>query len=170
VCVGSGKQRIKEKITVHVREGVYTGISIRHPGLGDMGAPGAPPGDLFIVIEVKPHRVFKRDGAETYVTVPVPYPVMVLGGEVSIPTVHGEHSMMVSAGTESGAVVVRRGDGIANVRNPRQRGDHHVRLVVDVPRSLNEQQEEAVRGLADVLEVGVGEKGFWKELFHKFTG
>ena len=56
------------------------------------------------------------------------------------------------------------------MRHPQQRGDHHVRVVVDVPTTLSDEQEEAVRRLADVLEVGVGEKGFWKGLFEKITG
>jgi molecular chaperone DnaJ len=119
---------------------------------------------------VQPHELFKRDAEDTLVTVPVPFPVMALGGEITVPTVHGEEPLQVKRGTESGHVVTMRGKGIERLRARGTRGDHHVRLVVDVPTKLTEEQEDLLRKLADVLEVGVREKGFWQELFDKITG
>lgn len=164
-CSGSGRKRETERILVKVPAGCYGGLQIRHPGKGEVGDPGGPPGDLYVTLDVAPHEVFKRDQAETYVTVPVPFPIMALGGKINVPTIHGEEEMMVKAGTESGHVIVLRGKGAERLRARGSRGDHHVRLVVDVPTKLTEQQEDLLRKLAETLEVGVREKGFWQKLF-----
>lgn len=164
-CNGSGRQRETEQITVKVPAGCYGGLQIRHPGKGEVGDPGAPAGDLYVTLDVRPHELFKRDGSDTYVTVPVPFPVMALGGEISVPTIHGEEPLEVKRGTESGHVALLRGKGMERLRARGTRGDHHVRLVVDVPDKLSEEQEELLRKLAETLEVGVREKGFWQRLF-----
>ena len=157
------------EIEIRVPAGSYAGLQIRHPGRGEIGDPGAPAGDLFVTLNVEGHEVFKRDGAEVYVTVPVPYPLMCLGGEIKIPTVHGEESFDVPRATESGKVFLLRGKGIARLRSPSSNGDQHLRLVVDVPSRPSEEEEELLRKLADVQDVGVREKGFWQGLFQKLT-
>lgn len=164
-CGGSGRERQNETIQVKVPAGSYSGLQIRHPGKGEVGDPGGTPGDLYVTLDVQPHEVFKRDGPDTYVTVPVPFPVMALGGSINVPTVHGEEELEVKAGTESGHVVTLRGKGVNRLRNRGSKGDHHVRLVVDVPTKLTDEQEELLRKLAETLEVGVREKGFWQRLF-----
>lgn len=164
-CQGSGRERQSETITVKIPAGSYSGLQIRHPGRGEVGDPGAPNGDLYVTLDVAAHEVFKRDGADTYATVPVPFPVMALGGDIHVPTVHGEEELTVKKGTESGHVVTLRGKGLARLRARGTKGDHHVRLVVDVPDTLSDEQEELLRKLAETLEVGVREKNFWQKLF-----
>lgn len=164
-CKGTGRERQTEQITVKIPAGSYSGLQIRHTGRGEVGDPGAPAGDLYVTLDVQPHEVFKRDGADTYATVPVPFPVMALGGTINVPTVHGEEELEVKHGTESGHVVTLRGKGVDRLRARGTRGDHHVRLVVDVPKKLSDEQEQLIRKLAETLEVGVGEKGFWQRLF-----
>ncbi len=164
-CSGTGRERITETIRVKIPAGSYTGLQIRHPGKGEVGDPGAPNGDLYVTLEVMPHELFKRDGADIYVTVPVPFPVMALGGEITVPTVHGEESLQVERGTPSGHVVTLKGKGVARLRARGTRGDHHVRLVADVPKELTDEQENLLRKFAETLEVGVREKGFWQRLF-----
>lgn len=162
-CGGSGQQRQTDTITVTVPAGVDTGMRLRLSGRGEVGDPGAPPGDLYVTIEVRPHEVFKRDGNETYCEIPVPYPLMVLGGEITVPTVHGEEGLKIPVGTESGKVFRLRGKGIDGLgQGP---GDHHVQVVVDVPRSVSAEEEELLRRLAELRGTGVQEKGFWKKLF-----
>jgi len=168
-CDGSGRVADTAEIDIRVPAGSYSGLQIRHPGRGEVGDPGGPHGDLFVTLSVESHEVFKRDGAAVYVTVPVPYPVMCLGGEITIPTVHGEESFDVPRATESGRVFVLRGKGIARLRAAGTQGDHHLRLVVDVPTRPSEEEEELLRKLADVQDVGVREKGFWQGLFQKLT-
>lgn len=169
-CGGSGKQRETSEMEISVPPGCYPGLKIRHPGKGEAGDPGAPPGDLYITIDVEPHEIFKRQDDDIYVSVPVPYPVMCLGGEITVPTVHGEESLMVKRGTASGFEVTMRNKGVPHVRNRNRRGDHHVRLVVDVPTKLSEEEEELLRKLAEHHDVGVQEKGFWQSIIGKITG
>jgi len=166
-CRGSGRVRTTNEVEVRVPAGSYSGLQIRHPGKGEIGDPGAPRGDLYITLDVAPHELFKRDGADVYVTVQVPFPVMALGGEITVPTVHGEETLQVARGTPSGHVVTLRGKGVDHLRARGVRGDHHVRLVVDVPADLSEEEEDLIRQLAERRQVGVQEKGFWKGLFGK---
>ena len=164
-CGGSGRTRRTDKMEIRVTAGSYNGLQIRHTGRGEGGDPGAPPGDLYVTLQIEAHEVFKRDGADVYVTVPVPYPVMCLGGEIIIPTVHGEETMKVESGTDSGSVVIMRGKGVDQLRRRGSRGDHHIRLVVDAPTKLSEEQEEILRKLAILEDAGVHKKGFWSRLF-----
>ncbi len=164
-CSGSGRVRETETIQVRIPAGSYSGLQIRHPGRGEVGDPGAPTGDLYVTLDVEQHEVFKRDGADTYVSVPVPFPIMALGGKINVPTVHGEEEFEVPRGTESGHIEVMRGKGLARLRARGTQGNHHVRLVVDVPKKLSDDQEDLLRQLAETLEVGVAEKGFWQKLF-----
>jgi len=169
-CRGTGKQRETSELEINVPAGCYPGLKIRHPGKGEAGDPGAPSGDLYVTLDVEPHELFRRQDDDVYVTVPVPYPVMCLGGEIAVPTVHGEETITVKRGTPSGHEVLMRNKGVPDVRNPNRRGNHHVRLNVDVPTKLSEEEEELLRKLAEHHDVGVQEKGFWHNFLGKITG
>lgn len=164
-CRGTGRQRSSEKLSVTIPAGVDTGMQLRLVGKGEVGDPGAPPGNLFVTIQVEPHEVFKRDGPHTYVSIPVPYPVMVLGGEITVPTIDGEESLHVPGGSESGKVFTLNRKGIPRVNGRGPRGDHHVQVVVDVPKEVTEEEKELLRKLAELHDTQVQEKGFWKWLF-----
>lgn len=155
---------------IRIPAGSYSSLQIRHPGAGEAGDPDGEPGDLYVTLEVEAHDVFKRDGADVFVTVSVPYEVMCLGGPISVPTVYGEETIDLARATPNNHVVVLRGRGLEMLRARGQKGDQHVRLVVDVPTALTEQQEELVRKLAELRGQGVHGKGFWQNLFEKFTG
>ncbi len=164
-CGGLGRQRQSEPIKITVPAGVDTGIQLRLVGKGEVGDPGAPPGNLYITIHVEPHSLFRRDGLDTYCSIPVPFPTMALGGEIRVPTIHGEETLSVPRGTESGKVFHLREKGIQAIHGRGQPGDHHVQLVVDVPQELSEEQEGLIRQLAGLQGSDVREKGFWKKLF-----
>lgn len=164
-CNGSGRQRESDEAKISVPAGIESGTRIRYTGKGEAGDPGAPPGDLYIVIEVEPHEVFKRDGQETFVQVPVPYTTMVLGGEIHVPTVHGEEPLKIPKGTPSGKVFDLTGKGLDDPHGRRTRGTHHVMTVVDVPKKLDKEHEELLRGLAELDGQKVSHKGFWDRLF-----
>ncbi|MEN0062855.1 MAG: molecular chaperone DnaJ [Myxococcota bacterium] len=171
-CGGSGKVREVSEMEIRVPPGAYRGLQIRHPEAGEAGDPGAPPGDLYVTLDVEPHPLFKRDGADVYVTVPVPYTVMALGGDIMVPVVHGngEEELHVKRGTESGHVVVMRGKGVDLIRRRGAKGDQHVRLVVEVPKDLSDEEEELLRKLAEMRGHGVQQQGFWKNLIDRITG
>ncbi|MEQ1567439.1 MAG: molecular chaperone DnaJ [Myxococcota bacterium] len=169
-CSGNGRVRETKEMEVRIPAGSYSGLQIKHTGAGEAGEPGGESGDLYVTLEVLPHDVFKRDGADVYVTVPVPYEVMCLGGAISVPTVYGEQTVDLPRGTANGHVVVLGGKGLEMIRTRGRKGDQHVRLVVEVPTKLSEEQEEIIRKLADLRGTGVHGKGFWQNLFEKFTG
>jgi molecular chaperone DnaJ len=164
-CRGTGRQRASETLQVTIPAGVDTGMQLRLVGKGEVGDPGAPAGNLFVTIQVTPHEVFKRDGPHTYVSLPVPYPVMVLGGEITVPTIDGEETLNVPKGTSSGKVFTLNRRGVPRVNGRGPRGDHHVQVVVDVPTSVTEEESELLRQLAELHDTQIQEKGFWKWLF-----
>ena len=164
-CSGSGLQREQGEIKATIPAGIDSGTRIRYTGKGEAGDAGAPPGDLYVVIEVEPHEMFKREGQETWVQMPVPYPTMVLGGEIIVPSVHGEETLKIPAGTPSGKVFELRGKGLDDPRGHRGRGTHHVLCVVDVPKQVDGEQEELIRSLAKLHGDAVKEKGWWDKLF-----
>lgn len=164
-CNGSGRLRKADEAKIRIPPGIESGTRIRYVGKGDAGDPGAPAGDLYVVIDVQPHEVFKRDGRETWCSVHVPYAKMVLGGDLTVPTVHGAEKLTVPAGTESGKVIVLRGKGLDDPRGHRARGDHHVQLLVGVPKTISAEEEKLLRKLAELQGEEVAEKGLWSKLF-----
>lgn len=164
-CSGTGKVRENDDITVKVPAGIEPGMQIRYVGKGEAGDPGAPPGNLFVTIDIMPHELFKREGGETYCHLTVPYPIMALGGEITVPTVHGEEPLAIPAGSESGKVFVLRGKGLEQVRRRGPRGNHHVQVVVQVPTTVSPEEEALLRQLAVIQGSEIAEKGLWKKLF-----
>ena len=174
VCSGSGRTRIAEKLKVTVPAGVDDGMQMRLQGKGDVGDPGAPPGDLYVTIRVQDHSVFSRDGTNVLVTVPMYYAVACLGGEVKIPTIDGETPLAVPPSTPSGKVFTLRGKGIASL-NGRGRGDQLVQMVVEVPRDMSPRETELVKELATIHGARVPEKDRSvlddvKDFFGRITG
>jgi len=170
-CRGTGRVRQNSEIQLKIPAGAYPGLQLRLTGRGEVGDPGAPAGDLYVTIDVEAHEVFKRDGADIYVTVPVPYPVLCLGGEIDVPTVHGVERLAIAPSTSDGHVSLLSGRGVDHLRMRGTRGDQHVRLMVDVPKSISEEEAQLLRKLAELrsVQTGEGEKGFWQVLLDKFT-
>lgn len=168
-CKGSGRIRKPESVAVTIPAGVDNGMQLRLVGKGEIGDPGAPPGDLFVTIEVAAHEMFRREGPDTFVALPVPYWLMCLGGEINVPTVHGDEKLTVPAGCESGKVFTLRDKGIERVNSRGVRGSHHVQLVVDVPKRVSAEEEKLLQELAKLHGQEVEGTGFWKGLFAKLT-
>ncbi len=164
-CKGTGMERSTEKLTITIPAGAYTGLQLRLLGKGEAGSPGAPAGNLFVTLLVQEHELFKRDGFETLCSIDVPYAVMVLGGDITVPTVHGEESLTVPQGTRSGKVFTMRNKGVSHPQRKGVVGDHHVQLVVHVPESVGGDEEETIRRLAEIQGTEIADRGFWKKLF-----
>ena len=164
-CSGSGRTREKDQMKVKVPAGIESGIRIRYVGRGGAGDPGGPSGDLYVVIDVQPHDVFRREGQDTICQVHVPYAKMVLGGSIKIPTVRGDESLDLPPGTESGKVFTLRGKGLDDPRGHRPRGNHHIQTVVAVPKNVSPEEEALLRKMAEVQGDTVAEKGWWQKMF-----
>jgi len=146
-CHGEGRVeklgRVKLKIPVGIREG----SRLRSSHNGEAGIRGGPPGDLYVVIHIKEHKIFQRDGDNLYCEVPIPFSLAALGGEVDVPTLEGKAHLKVPPGTQSGQMFKLRGKGIANM-NRRDRGDLLTRLIVEVPSRLNAEQRHKLEEFA----------------------
>jgi molecular chaperone DnaJ len=171
-CDGKGRIREGQSLKVDVPKGIYSGLRLRLTGKGDEGEPGALPGDLYVVLDVKEHDFFKRDGDDIYCTVPISYPKACLGASVMVPTVHnleGE-SLEIPRGTPSGKVLTLRGKGAPSLGGRRGNGDQHIQVVVSVPTRLSQEEDELIRRLAEMQDEKVkgNEKGFLRDFWDRF--
>jgi molecular chaperone DnaJ len=135
--------RVKLKIPAGIREGTR----LRSLGNGEAGISGGPPGDLYVVIHIKEHKIFQREGDDLYCEVPIPFSTAALGGEIDVPTLEGKAHLKVPAGTQSGQMFKLRGKGIVNV-NGRGNGDLFARLIVEVPSRLDAEQRHKLEEFA----------------------
>ncbi len=143
-CGGSGRVKRKRTATVKVPAGIDNGQTIVMNGQGEPGANGGPNGDLYIVITVRPHKLFRRDGTNLYLDMPISFPTAALGGEIDIPTLKGTVKYNVPEGTQNGAEFRLRGKGVPQVRSSYV-GDLIVRVRVEVPTRLSDKQKELLR-------------------------
>ncbi len=170
-CHGRGRVRKTRTLAVKVPAGVDDGDRIRLSGEGEAGRNGGPPGDLYVEIRVKPHRIFERDGSNLSCEVPVSFATATLGGDVELPTLDGTVSLKVPAGTQSGKVFRLRGKGVVTVRDPRQ-GDLFAQVAVETPVNLTAEQKEMLEQFEGSLQAG-GEKhspraGGWLDTVKRF--
>ncbi len=149
-CRGAGKIRGEKNLEVKIPAGVDTGDRIRLNGEGEPGERNAPPGDLYVQIQVKPHEMFEREGADLYCTVPVSIVTATLGGELDVPTLTGKAALKIPEATQSGKVFRLRGLGVKPVRGGGI-GDLLCTVEVETPVHLNKQQKELLRQFGESL-------------------
>jgi len=150
-CGGSGQLRQRKTIKVSVPAGIDNGQIISLRGQGNAGRNGGPAGDLQIVVTVRPHQLFRREGTDVYCDAPITFTQAVLGGEMEIPTIDGKVKYDIPEGTQAGTTFRLRGKGIPNV-NGRGRGDQYVTVYIETPRNLNREQKEALRKFSETLK------------------
>jgi len=145
VCQGAGQVRRERALNVNVPPGVETGTRIRLAGEGEPGQGGGPPGDLYIFVDVGPHGLFERDGANLYCRIPVPMTTAALGGEIEAPTIDGGRvKLKIPEGAQTGKKFRVRSKGMAMLRR-QARGDLFVELQVETPVRLNARQKELLK-------------------------
>lgn len=148
-CNGKGRVRNSRKIKISVPAGIDDGQTISLRGEGEPGLRGGPSGDLFITIRVKPHPLFQRQGNDVICEIPITFVQAALGAELEVPTLEGKVKYMVPEGTQTGTVFRLKAKGIPFIRG-NGRGDQYVKVVVEVPRKLNEKQKEILREFAEL--------------------
>ncbi len=149
-CRGQKRVRVTRKMAVSIPAGVDDGMRIRLAGEGEPGERGGPPGSLFVVLRVQPHKVFQRQDNDILLELPVNIVQAALGAEVEVPTIDGPSKLTIPAGTQHGAVFRLRGKGVPILRSSR-RGDQLVSVRVVVPEKLNEKQRKALKDLGESL-------------------
>jgi molecular chaperone DnaJ len=152
-CHGRGRVRKNRTLSVKVPAGVDDGDRIRLSGEGEAGRNGGPPGDLYVEIRINPHKIFMRDGADLSCEVPISFSTAALGGDVELPTLEGNVSLKVPAGTQSGKVFRLRGKGVTTVRDPRT-GDLFARVAVETPVNLTNEQRELLNKFDETVQAG----------------
>jgi len=150
-CKGEGKIRRYRDISIKVPSGVDTGTRLRLSGEGEPGPYGGPPGDLYVVINILPHKIFKRDGMDIYLTLPISFPQAALGDELEVPTLSGDkRKIKIHPGTQSGEIFRLKGLGLPKL-NSRAKGDQFVVISIEVPKSLTLRQKELLEEFAKTL-------------------
>lgn len=150
-CRGEGRVEEYKTLSVKVPPGVDTGDRIRLSGEGEAGTMGGPTGDLYVVINVREHDIFQRDGKHLYCEVPISFTDAALGGELEVPTLDGRVKLKIPEGTETGKQFRLRGKGVAPVRGGGA-GDLMCRVAVETPVNLSRRQRELLEEFRSTLE------------------
>ncbi len=140
VCRGAGRRQRASKITLRIPAGVDTGSRLRSSGNGEAGTRGGPSGDLYVVLHVKAHEIFQRDGDDLLCEVPVTFVQAALGAEIETPTLNGAATIKIPPGTQPGTMFRLKGKGVKNIQGYGH-GDLHVRIAVEVPAHLTAAQK-----------------------------
>jgi len=149
-CKGSGVSRVKKKLSVNIPAGIDDGQRVILRGQGNHGTNGGSAGDLYVEVNVKPHKLFVRQGDNIHYDMPISFTEAALGAKLTVPTLEGESEFSIPEGTQSGSVFSLRGKGIPNV-NGRGRGDIYVTVVVEVPKSLSSKQKDILKKFDETL-------------------
>ncbi len=157
-CRGAGRVEREKQMEVKIPAGVETGSRLRLAGEGEAGTQGGPAGDLYVVIHVKEHELFERQGNNLYAAVPVTFAQAALGAEVSVATLEGQQTLKVPAGTQTGTVFRLKGNGMPALGG-RGRGDLFVSVTVITPTTLTREQRRLLEQLAEIEEKDIDEKG-----------
>ncbi len=170
-CRGTERQPKKRTITVKVPAGIADGQVIRVGGEGEPGSDGGPRGDLHVVVRVRPHDLFMRDGDNLVLDMPISFTQASLGGQVEVPTLDQRAELAIPRGTQHGQVFRMRGEGMPSLRNGRK-GDLLVRVNVEIPKKLTEKQEQLLREFAETEDKDVmpRSKGFWDKIKDVLSG
>lgn len=170
-CHGQGQVKKQRKIHVRIPAGVDDGAQLRMTGEGEGGLRGGPEGDLYIIIRVKSHDFFEREGDDIYCEVPLTFTQAALGDEIEIPTLSEKVRLKIPAGTQTGTYFRLKGKGVPRLRGVGQ-GDQHVKVVVVTPSKLNDEQKDLLRQVAslDGEHTHEQEQSFFDRVKRAFRG
>jgi molecular chaperone DnaJ len=143
-CAGEGRVRIERLLSVKIPPGIDDGMQLRLTGEGSAGHHGGPGGDLYVLVRIREHDLFSRNGADIYCDLPVTFPQLVFGTEVEVPVLKGVAALKIPPGSQPQQVLRIRGRGMPRLRE-RGHGDACYRLVLEVPSRLNAKQREALQ-------------------------
>jgi molecular chaperone DnaJ len=151
-CRGETRVIKEHKLNVKVPPGVENGTRIRYSGEGDAGRSGAPKGDLYVVLAIRPHEFFEREGHNLHCVIPISFPQATLGAEIEIAAIDGPVTLKIPEGTQSGRELRVRGRGVP-ILNGKGNGDLIVKVMVEIPRKLTRAQRELVSELAESMAI-----------------
>ena len=147
-CRGTGYVKVTKKLEVNIPAGIDEGRVVALRGQGSDGRNGGPAGDLNIIVSVRPHAIFEREGYDIYCEVPITYAEASLGAEIEIPTLEGKQKYTIPEGTQTGTTFTLKQKGVQYV-NSKNRGNLNFTVVVEVPKNLSETQKDLLRKFAE---------------------
>ncbi|MHC1605460.1 MAG: molecular chaperone DnaJ [Candidatus Methanofastidiosia archaeon] len=163
-CRGNGSVMGKKKIKLKIPAGIEDNSHLRIRGEGEPSPNNGPPGDLFVVVHIKPDSKFYRDGTELHYEQQISFPQAALGDEIMVETIDGKVKMTIPPGTQHGNVFRLRGKGMPDARSGR-RGNEHVKINVQIPEKLTDEQKKLIRKLGKSFGLDISEKkGFFKNI------
>ncbi|OYD07653.1 molecular chaperone DnaJ [Paludifilum halophilum] len=170
-CGGTGSVKKRRKIHIKIPSGIDEGKQLRVSGEGEPGSNGGPPGDLFILVQIKPHEFFRRHGDDIVCELPITFVQAALGDEVVVPTLDGRAKIKVPAGTQTGAEFRLRGKGVPRLYG-RGQGDQRVKVKVITPTRLTEEQKKVMREFGRISGDYISEQhsSFFDKMKKAFTG
>jgi molecular chaperone DnaJ len=142
-CRGEARVRAERLLSIKIPPGIDDGMQLRLTGEGAGGLNGGPPGDLYVLVRLREHAMFARNGGDLYCDLPVSFPQLALGGELEVPVLGGSATLKVPPGSQPGQILKLRGKGMPQLRE-RGHGDACYRLLLEVPHKLNARQREAL--------------------------
>ena len=146
-CRGQGRAPKDHEITLTIPAGVDSGTRLRISGSGDAGAKAGPYGDLYVMVNIRSHEVFDRDGYHIGSKAKATYPQLVLGDTITVPTIHGDASLKIPAGTTSGHVFSLKGKGVPVINQPGRHGDHYIQVDIDIPKHPSKDEKQLLEQL-----------------------
>jgi len=169
-CNGRGKVKVERKVLVRVPPGVDTGTQLRIKGEGESGEYGGPPGDLFVVIHVKEHDFFVRDGNDLKCQITVSFVQAALGAELSIPVLgdNKERRITIRQGTQPAEIIRLKGEGMPSLSRGREYGDLFVQVMVKIPTRLSQRQRDLLLEFSELEKEKIGAKT--RDLWDKIRG
>lgn len=146
-CRGKGLKREDKEVEVTIPAGVYDGATMRLAGIGDAGTNGGPPGDIYLHINVAPHKNFSRehDGVDVFSQINIGFADASLGIELEVPTLRGKHKLKIKSGTQAGDVYTIKNEGIPRLNNPSRNGDQYVKVNVVTPSNLSGKEKDLLQ-------------------------
>lgn len=166
-CRGAGRVEKEKSLEIKIPAGVETGSRLRVSGEGEAGVNGGPAGDLFVVLHVKEHEVFERQGANLYSAVPISFAQAALGAEIKVPTLDGEEDLKIPAGTQTGTVFRLKSQGMPTLGG-RGKGDLFVAVTLITPKTLTKEQRKLLEQLAEVEDTDFRDESFMEKVRNIF--
>lgn len=166
VCSGNGRVKTKKKVDVKIPAGVQDDMTLRVPGYGHGGKKGAESGDLYINFRVKPHKIFKRNGIDIILEVPVTFAQAALGDKIEVPTIYGKVDLTIPQGVQSGTTIKIKDKGTKDVRSGKL-GDQNVMITVETPKNLSNEEKKLYEQLRDLDSPR--KKSAWEKFKEFFT-
>lgn len=165
-CHGKGFVKERKRIQVKIPAGINSGNYLRVAGQGNAGTKGGAPGDVYVVIFVEPHEIFKRDNSDIYCEIPLSFSEAALGTEIEVPTLYGMARLRIPAGTQHGTIFRLKGKGIQKLKG-HGKGDQYVKVVLETPKKLSKKERELFEELLKEEETKKKRKSFFQKFYEE---